>query len=382
MINSKILEKYGELKNGVYEIKKSFTIEVTDNTPFCTLIGMVASYDGREKPMIRFKLFVKEETEPLYTSQSYSIGGSGEIKCQSWRVPPMMFGEMELCIDVMVPKGTILRINSIGSEHSDEKKSYSSGMRHNAHLGFFAAAPYNTMPAFELAAKCGFPACIVNPKITKDGVFVCLHDDTINRTARDENGLPPEKEICVNNLTYDELCNWDFGISKSIVYKGTKCPKLEDFFILCEKTGMYPMFSVHPNFTREQWLEIKDMLIKHGLLSKLGVKSGGDELNFLSDIYSVFGTEIDEYIWFVENWKDEYIDKILSLGIDNKATKLVFELRRELYTKEIAKKIRNNGLTASAWDVSYTDSEKYRELMSYGVTEFTEDVHCSMGLNW
>lgn len=380
MITNKTLEQYAEYKSGVYEIEKSFTIEVVDCNPQCTILNMVASYSGNEIPTIQFLLFVKEQEEALYESQVYSIGKSGEIKCQSWRIPPMMFADMKLKINVTIPDKTVLKVRSISAEHSSEVKRYDCGMRHNAHLGFFSMAPANTMPAYELAAQCGFPACIVNPKRTKDGVFVCLHDDTINGTARDENGQPPKEELFVSDMTYEEVSKWDFGISKSIVYKGTKIPLLDDFFTLCEKTGMYPMFSVHPDFTDEQWLEIKEMLIKHGLLNKLSVKS--DELDVLEHLHKIFKDEIDEYIWYVEGWNESYIDKILSLGIDPKKQKLVLELRFHTYTKEMAQKIRDKGMIASSWDVLKADSEKYRELISYGVTEFTEDVHCSMGLNW
>ena len=47
-------------------------------------------------------------------------------------------------------------------------------------------------PAFELAGVCGFDSCITVPKVTKDGVFVCIHDDTINKRARDHSGNMPQ----------------------------------------------------------------------------------------------------------------------------------------------------------------------------------------------
>ena len=47
-----------------------------------------------------------------------------------------------------------------------------------------------------------------------------------------------------------------------------------------------------------------------------------------------------------------------------------------------AQKILDAGMFASAWWIERTSAEEYRRLISYGVTEFTEDHHCSMGLNW
>ena len=37
---------------------------------------------------------------------------------------------------------------------------------------------------------------------------------------------------------------------------------------------------------------------------------------------------------------------------------------------------------AAAWNINRRDYDEYERLISYGVTEFTEDNHCSMGLNF
>ena len=37
---------------------------------------------------------------------------------------------------------------------------------------------------------------------------------------------------------------------------------------------------------------------------------------------------------------------------------------------------------AAAWNVNRRDYDEYERLISFGVTEFTEDDHCSMELNF
>ena len=259
-------------------------------------------------------------------------------------------------------------------------------MRHNAHLGFWGIAPDNTMPAFELAAICGFPACIVVPKVTADGVIVCIHDDTINRTARDEYGNAPKEDMYVWDMTYDELLKWEYGSYKNEIYKGTKIPCVEDFFALCSRTGMRPMFSTHPGLTVEQWEQVKDMLIRHGLLKNFHIKSF--ELDILKTAYSVFGTSIDGYTWDNDRWEEGKaeetldINALLNLGIDITKCRVGIEIPLRDYTESIARKITNAGLFAAAFGIYHRTAEEYRRLISYGVTEFTEDYHCSMGLNW
>ena len=87
----------------------------------------------------------------------------------------------------------------------------------------------DTIPSFLMAAKCGFDSCIVVPERTKDGESVCIHDDTVNRTARDCSGNPPEEALQVTDMTYEELLKWDFGRYKNAVYTNTKIPGLEEF---------------------------------------------------------------------------------------------------------------------------------------------------------
>ena len=236
------------------------------------------------------------------------------------------------------------------------------------------------MPAFELAAACGFPSCIVVPKITADGKIVCIHDDTINRTARDKDGNAPSEPIYVWDKTYTELCEWEYGSYKNRIYKGTRLPLLSDFFDLCARTGMRPMFSTHPGLTGEQWQEVKEMLERRGLLKLFHIKSFG--IDILKTAYSVFGAEIDGYTYDIGKYDESKIPTLLESGIDAAACRVGMEVAFKDYTEEIANDIRKAGFFAAAWDIKRRDFSEYERLMSFGVTEFTEDNHCSMGLNY
>ncbi len=371
---------YGEVCDGVLHIKDSFELVIDGSGCYeCAHITALASYMG-EAPHISFELTVDGQSEALYKSPIYRIGKDGEYTCQSWRVPPAFLPGMKMSVKLDVPEGTELLVRNFGIGGGTVTNIWNGGPRHNAHLGFWDMAPDNTMPALELAAMCGFPACIVVPKVTADGVLVCIHDDTINKTARDENGNPPDGPTYVWDMTYDELLRWEYGSHKNEIYKGTKIPLLEDFFGLCARTGMRPMFSTHPGLTVEQWKQVKDMLIKHGLLKIFHIKSF--ELEVLKTAYSVFGTEIDGYTWDNDEWSDSIIEDMLSSGIDIKGCRVGVEIRFNHYTKEIAEKIISAGMFAAAWSVKRRTSEEYERVISYGVTEFTEDNHCSMGLNW
>ena len=146
------------------------------------------------------------------------------------------------------------------------------------------------------------------------------------------------------------------------------------------------MFSAHYNFSVEQWLQIKDMLKRYNLLKVFHLKCAQWEI--LQRTFSIFGTEIDGYTFdamAIFGWDgevDSLIKGMIACGIDNKKCRAGIELQFDDYTPEKAKKIIDAGFFASAYNILGRTSDEYRKIISYGVTEFTEDKHCSMGLDW
>ena len=337
-------------------------------------------YDGDGEPSIEFDLQMDGDKNPIYRSPTYVPGVRGMFSLKQWRVPPILLPGARLTVTVTVPENTVLRFRTFAADYDSHIKDWNGGLRHNAHLGFCGIAKGNTMASYELAAMCGFPACIVNPRVTADGVFVCMHNPTINATARDENGLQPEEDIEVAAVTYDELLKWDVGRFYRSVYTGQRIPKLDDFFALCSRTGMRPMFSTHPVFTVDEWYRIRAMLKKHGILGNLHIKSFNYEN--IRTAYSVFGTDIDGYTWDRGDLEDTTVDMLRGLNIDSNNCRVGIEIKFDNYTEEKAKRITDAGFFAAAFSIHKRHANDYRRLIDWGVTEFTEDNHCSMGLNW
>lgn len=98
----------------------------------------------------------------------------------------------------------------------------------DAHRGVSTEFPENTMPAFKAAVEQGYEVIELDPGVTKDGVIVFVHDPTINSAARNKDGSKVEKRTYLDSLTYDELCEYDFGIGFDEKFKGTKAPTLDE----------------------------------------------------------------------------------------------------------------------------------------------------------
>lgn len=90
-----------------------------------------------------------------------------------------------------------------------------------AHRGFSGKYPENTMLAFKKAVEVGCQGIETDLHITKDGVIVICHDETIDRTT---NGSG-----FIRDYNYKELSNFDAGVKFGKEFEGEKIPTIEEF---------------------------------------------------------------------------------------------------------------------------------------------------------
>lgn len=138
------------------------------------------------------------------------------------------------------------------------------------HRGYYTA-PENTLPAYKLSKKNGFKYVECDVSFTSDGIPVLLHDNTINRTARNADGTTISEDININDITYQQALTYDFGIYKSTAYTGTKIPKLEDFLVLCRNLGLHPYVELKSSatYSESQIRSLIDMAKKCGMKNNL-----------------------------------------------------------------------------------------------------------------
>ena len=97
------------------------------------------------------------------------------------------------------------------------------------HRGHSAGAPENTFAAFGLAREHGGPGvtCETDLRMTRDGQFVLIHDETVDRTTNG-NGL-------VEAMTYSEIAKLDAGGWFSDGFAGETVPLLKDALALARE---------------------------------------------------------------------------------------------------------------------------------------------------
>lgn len=136
------------------------------------------------------------------------------------------------------------------------------------HRGYNTVAPENTLPAFKLSRMMGFRYVETDVRLTSDGVPVLLHDTSINRTARNEDGTAISGTVDIADITYAEALEYDFGIWKSSKYAGTKIPTLEQFCLLCKAIGLTPRIEFNSPMTDEEVTQCMGIIEGCGMLDK------------------------------------------------------------------------------------------------------------------
>jgi len=130
-----------------------------------------------------------------------------------------------------------------------------------AHRGASGYAPEHTMASYQLALDQ--KADFVEPDlaISKDGVLICLHDDTLERTtnvaevfpdrfSRELQGRGGARRFVANDFTVADIKQLDAGRWKDAKFAGAKVPTFKEMVALVRgKAGIYPELKSQPLYT-------------------------------------------------------------------------------------------------------------------------------------
>jgi len=148
-----------------------------------------------------------------------------------------------------------------------EKYSVNENVRSVNHRGYNLIAPENTLPAYKLSKLNGFKYVETDVQFTSDGVAVCLHDSSINRTARNSDGTTIPETLNIASITYEQALAYDFGVYKNTSFAGTKIPTFEEFMLLCKRIGLLPYVELKAG-TQEQITALVSAAFDYGMLDK------------------------------------------------------------------------------------------------------------------
>ena len=200
-----------------------------------------------------------------------------------------------------------------------------------AHRGASSYAPENTISSFLLGIELGANGIELDLQKTKDNKIVIFHDDTIDKKS---NGTGK-----IEDYTYDQLYQMDFGSWFDSKYKGEHIVLFEDF----------AKEFLNKNLTFA--IELKSFGIEEQVLKIINKYKRHDLIYISSFDYAILKKvrELDDKIkisWLVnDSIHQENINKLLKIG-GNQICPIA-----EKVTEEGIKLANENGLGVRLWGV-------------------------------
>lgn len=221
-----------------------------------------------------------------------------------------------------------------------------------ANRGYSCQAPENTIPAIESAAEYGFASIEIDVRLTQDGVWVLLHDDSVD-SMTDKRGK-------ISHYTYFDLvtCNVNNGANHK-KYKDLKIPTLEQAMKACLENNIKPLIILE-NCNDDGIKKLTELIDVNGFTKSCSVASADRDV-----LEKIHKKNKDVQLYAVV---DKLSKKEMKKAIDTPEIGIVFDADKSVNTKKKIKQLFENKNSIICRTVD--DSQTMEKMYSYGVTEF------------
>jgi glycerophosphoryl diester phosphodiesterase len=164
----------------------------------------------------------------------------------------------------------ILAATAAGAAPADKTPPSDAPVLNIGHRGASGYAPEHTIPSYDLALKLGADYIEQDLQMTKDGVLVAMHDETLDRTARGPKnnctGLVIEKTLAqIKTCDVGSWFNEAYPQYAKPEYVGLKVPTLEEIFQRYGKSVNYYIETKNPEAAPGMEEELLRLMDKYGL---------------------------------------------------------------------------------------------------------------------
>lgn len=154
-------------------------------------------------------------------------------------------------------------VNADGGENAAEQIVYESvfggdAERFVAHRGYSGYAPENSIAAFELAGKMGFWGIETDISETSDGGFVCMHDETVDRTTDGDGKIGDYTLEAIEELSIDSG-------NYLRTTQNRRIPTFEEYLSICNQYDCVPVIEIKTIFDYDSFM---DVIYKSGLAGR------------------------------------------------------------------------------------------------------------------
>ena len=242
-----------------------------------------------------------------------------------------------------------VQVNTATGQQTDIISVFSGNdsVRFVAHRGYSDYAPENSIPAFEFAGRMGFWGIETDIQETSDGAFVCIHDETLDRTTDGEGN--------VTGFTLEELNEYSIDSGNYVRRtENRKIPTFEEYLDICAEYGCAAVIEIKAVKNYDAVLSI---IYEHGMDDKCvitGATAVLEEIRSRDSKIPVFGIGYypDDYEYNMEEIE----------GIEGERGVLYNYPQVDKYA---VKALHDRGMYCAVWSVDREDIA--REYISYGV---------------
>lgn len=227
-----------------------------------------------------------------------------------------------------------------------------------AHRGAGRLAPENTLASIRLGARHGFAMMEYDVKLTKDGVAILLHDDTVDRTSNG-TGSAADK-------TFNELGTLDVGAWHSLEYAGEPIPTLHSVAACTIARGIHSNIEIKPSagtdahtgtqvarLARRLWANADTPPLLSSF-SEVALDAAGRE-----------APDLPRALLIEKDMPTDWLQRAKRLGC------IGVNLNHEHTSNTVVQAVRDAGLTLAVWTVN--DLARAQELLQYGCNAIVTD---------
>lgn len=224
-----------------------------------------------------------------------------------------------------------------------------------AHRGVTSVAPENTIPAYEEAVRLGYYSAECDIQRTKDGVWVLLHNDTV------------DKWFCeygpIKDVTYAEASKYSFkGGSNFWAYDDLKIPTLDEYLDVFVGTKTRPQIEIKAE-TYDTLHEVVEAVEKKGLVESSIVISF--DLQQLREIHKL--NDKIELWYLVDRITEENIAEARSIS-----DKVWLSANFDKNDRRSVQLALDSGIDVSYWTVNTVEDAKM--MYDLGVRYLETDI--------
>lgn len=233
-----------------------------------------------------------------------------------------------------------------------------------AHRGASGYAPENTLASFKMAVEMNADGIECDIHLSKDGVFVVCHDETIDRTSNGSGRIP--------EMTYEEISKYNFCCKFHPHYffgGGETAPTLEQMLDVVKDMKVINIevkeFAGDETAALEKFYGI---LKKYGILDRVIVSSFN--VGLLKRLKALHGDVFTGYLYFpgfkTEAFKCPSGEEAVQIALDHNCDAIHPEIKS--LTKEVVDDAHAHGLKVNCWTANTRETvEKAKAIGCDGI---------------